>query len=148
MPSVVRLRGWTDTSDEQKLAAQQWKWRAEARKLPRVASVATQAVMDMLMTDQGMTRPPEKAAALLALITELDNAGLAFPERAVIAAALDCSVYTVDAALSTRTEEGYISLQYKTVPGNVARRHSVIKERYYVPSKRLRAVVESAKKRA
>lgn len=117
---------------------------AEARRLPRLSPIVVDAVTDMLMTDHTMFKPPEKAAALLALITELHQRGQPFPEREVVARALNCSRYTVDSALSTRTAEGYISLSVKTEPGDVNNRASVIKRRYYRPSKRLQEIVASA----
>ncbi|MGO9552370.1 hypothetical protein [Mycobacterium sp.] len=71
-----------------------------------------------------------------------------FPTREVVARALDCSRYTIDAAISTRLAEGLIEIETTVAPGNVARREfSSVKERRFVPSQELLAVVVQAKKR-
>jgi hypothetical protein len=116
-------------------------------QLPAVSSFAVDAVMDMLLSEQGMNRPPEKAAALLALIVELYKRKQPFPRREEVAAAIGASVSTVDAALSSRIDEGYITPVVETKRGNVQRRNSAVRERYYIPSDGLIAVVEKAKRR-
>jgi hypothetical protein len=123
-------------------------------QLPKIRSTVIDAVTDMLMVDQGMTRPPEKSAALLALLVEVHKLGEPAPTRQTMAAAVarstdgSCSIFTIDAALSTRLSEGYLTQAVETPHGHVAKRNSVVRERYYVPSKRLIDVVDRAKRRA
>lgn len=113
--------------------------------LPSVSRAAVRAIMDLLISRQGMKRRPEKAAELLALVVELHERHRPFPPRAEVAAAIGASVSTVDAALSTRLDEGYITMEVETPHGRVQRRNSVIRERYYVPSNELQEVVAKAK---
>ena len=113
--------------------------------LPSVSRAAVRAILDLLVSQQGMKRPPEKAAELLALIVELHAQRLPFPPRVEAAAALGASVSTVDAALSTRLDEGYIMMEVETPHGHVKRRSSVIRKRYYIPSKELQETVAKAK---
>lgn len=122
--------------------------------IPKLKPIVLDAVTDMLMTDQGMTRPPTKAAALLALIVELHNRNMAVPTRDVLKEYVanntdgTCSVYTIDAAISTRIDEGYMKKVVETTTGNVAARHSTVSHLYLIPSKRLIDVVERAKRRS
>jgi DNA-binding transcriptional MocR family regulator len=114
--------------------------------LPEVSPIVVDAICEMLISDQGMLRPPEKAAKLLALIVELYKRGQPFPRREEVAQAIGASVSTIDAALSTRLDEGYITLTIETPHGNVQRRNSAIRERHYVPSQGLLAVADKATK--
>lgn len=95
------------------------------------------AFVNMLIEDTGALRPPTKAAYLLAIICLLAKQDRPFPGREPIARHIGCALSTVDAALSTRLAEGYISQIVETSAGNVARRNSVIRRTYYKPSKRL-----------
>jgi hypothetical protein len=115
--------------------------------LPRISRAAVDAIMGVLKSQQGMRRPPEKAAKLLALIVALHKQGRPFPPRDEVAAAIGAAVSTVDAALSTRLNEGYIKLDVETPRGNVRRRNSVIRERYYIPSNQLQDTVDKAEQR-
>lgn len=128
-------------------AARAWKHKIieSAKKLPRINSHVIDAVTEMLMTDRGMTKPPEKAAAILALVAEMHERGMAWPTREVIAVAVDCSPFSVDAALSTRTFEGYIKQEMKIEEGTVQARGSVVKKRVIRPSAKLARVVSDAK---
>lgn len=112
--------------------------------IPAVAPIVIDAVTDMLMSEQGMNRPPEKAAALLALIVELHRRKRPFPRREEVAKALNASISTIDAALSSRLDEGYITIAVETKHGSVQRRNSVVRERYYLPSEHLVEVVKRA----
>jgi hypothetical protein len=109
-----------------------------------VSPVVVDAITDMLMTQQNIRRPPEKAAALLALLVELNRKGQPFPKRHEVAEALDCSVYTIDAVLSTRINEGYLQQVVETTTGNVSARNSIVRQRFYVPSQELVAVADRA----
>ena len=115
--------------------------------LPTISPVVIDAVTDMLLSDQGMNRPPEKAAALLALIVELHKRKQPFPRREEVAEAINASISTVDAALSSRIDEGYITPVVETKRGSVQRRNSIVRERYYIPSAALIDVVGKAKRR-
>lgn len=112
-----------------------------------VKPIVVDAIADMLKVQQEMRRPPEKAAALLALIVELNRSGQPFPKRHEVAKALDCSVYTIDAALSTRIDEGYLQQIVETTSGEVSARHSIVRKRFYIPSPELVAVADGAKQR-
>jgi hypothetical protein len=113
--------------------------------LPKIDPFVVDAITDMLVSEQGMLRPPEKAAALLALIVQLHNMKEPFPARAEVAKHINASVPTVDAALSTRLDEGYITQAIETARGNVQRRNSARRLRYYIPSKHLLSVAGAAK---
>lgn len=112
--------------------------------IPKISPVAVDAITDMLMDEQGMLRPPRKAAALLALIVELHKIKMPFPKREEVTEAIGVGVSTIDAALSSRLSEGYISIAMETTVGNVQRRNSVVRERYYVPSRHLLDVADEA----
>lgn len=122
------------------------RFEAEAKALPKVSPFVVDAITDMLLTDHGPSRPPEKTAALLALVAELYERGMAFPHREVAAIAINGSKWTIDSILSSRIDEGYITLDVRTESGNVAARRSTVKRRYLVPSKKLLNVVKEAKK--
>lgn len=77
----------------------------------------------------------------------IGSRGKPFPARETVAKKLDCSVFTVDAAISTRIDEGYLSMAIETTTGNVAQRHSTVRRRYYLPSKRLADVADRARRR-
>lgn len=113
-------------------------------QVPSVDPIVIDAIVDMLLSNEGMNRPPEKAAALLAVIVELHKQHRPFPKREVVAKAINASLATVDAALSSRLDEGYITLAVETVRGNVQRRNSVVRERYYIPSAELLSVAARA----
>jgi hypothetical protein len=112
--------------------------------IPDVSPLAVDAITEMLIEDQGILRPPVKAAHLLALICKLHEQNRPFPRREDVAEAIGAGVSTIDAALSTRLDEKYIELRIETRPGNVERRHSVIRERYYEPSQKLLNVYRNA----
>lgn len=130
-------------------AARQRRVRATARELPRINPAVVDAMMDMLMSDSGSTKPPEQAAHLLALLVELDKLGQPIPTREVMAQVLggSKSKYTVDAIVSSKINEGYLQLVVETTTGNVANRASTRKEKFLVPSKRVKSVAERAEKR-
>lgn len=113
-------------------------------ELPEISPAVVDALVEMLMTDQGMTKPPRKAAAVLALVVELYKRGMEFPPRDIVAAALDTSKYTVDSALSTRIAEGYLAERVEYEEGSVSNRQGVVRLRYIDPSERVRKVVEQA----
>jgi hypothetical protein len=114
-------------------------------RLPKVSPAVVDAIVDMLVSEQNILRPPEKAAALLGLIVELHKTHEPFPQREEVARHIDASVATVDAALSTRLNEGYITQAIETTQGNVQRRNSARRLRFYIPSPALIKVVSDAK---
>jgi hypothetical protein len=105
--------------------------------LPTIDRFIVDEFVKVLIEDTGALRPPINAAELLAVICALHKEGRPFPGRVVMAGHIGCALSTVDAALSTRLAEGYISQIVETSAGNVARRNSVIRRTYYKPSKRL-----------
>jgi hypothetical protein len=123
----------------------------EVAKLPAIEPAVVDAITDMIIRDTGCLRPPEKAAALMALIVELHKLNRPFPRREVAAAAIHASVSTVDAALSTHLDpgdgSGYLQLVVETSIGNVQRRNSVVRERFYIPSDDLLRVADRAKRK-
>jgi hypothetical protein len=126
--------------------ARQRRIRAESRTLPRVNPFVVDAMMEMLMADSGATKPPEQAATLLALLVELDKLGEPIPTREVMAQVLggSKSKYTVDAIVSSKIEDGYLQLVVETTHGNVSNRSSSRKQKYLVPSKRVKSVAQRA----
>lgn len=90
-------------------------------------------LVDWLIENEKMSRPPVKAAKILAFIVQLHKKKQPFPTRAEASEHLGISVATIDAALSTRIAEGYLTLDIRTLEGSVARRASTVKERYYIP---------------
>jgi hypothetical protein len=120
----------------------------DAAALPTPNPLAVQAICEMIMEQQeNVRRPPERSAALLALCVELHKKNLPFPSRMAAALKLDCSVFTIDSALSTRMDEGYLQQIVETTTGNVANRHSTVRQRFYKPSDELIDVVDRATKR-
>lgn len=119
----------------------------DAAALPDPDPLLIDAICDVIMTEQpNVKRPPEKSAALLALAIELHKINQPFPTRMAAAIKLDCSVFTIDAALSTRMDEGYLTQVVETTTGNVTKRNSIVRQRYYVPSKGLLDVAEAIAK--
>lgn len=117
----------------------------EAATLPPVNPIVVDALIEMIMTDQqDVRRPPEKSAALLALSVELYKTNRPFPTRMAAALHLECSIFTVDAAISTRINEGYLTQVVETEEGNVSARGSIVRKRYYIPSKDVIDVAERA----
>lgn len=85
------------------------------------------------------------SASVLALILELDELKKPFPPRQQVADALNCSIFGVDAAISVALGRGLLSVEIKVLQGNVEQRDSAIRERYLIPSARLRGVVARAR---
>jgi hypothetical protein len=111
-----------------------------AADIPDVNPAAVDAITRMLMEDHPKTnKPPIKAAHLLAIICKLYEEHRPFPEREAAGAAIGSPKATVESVLSHRAAEGYITMKVETREGNVDpnRRPSIVRERYYVPSKEL-----------
>jgi hypothetical protein len=123
--------------------------KAEARKLPPIDEFVVDALCHMLQTDRNMPKPPVQAARLLALCVELHKLRLPFPHRRVAAQALGGgkSVWTLDAAISTRVDQGYLTEVHETTTGNVANRDSVIRQRFFIPHSRVIEIAEQARAR-
>lgn len=94
-------------------------------------------IEEYLLQTYGMRRRPTAAARLMALIVELHARGMPFPQREAAATEVGCSVFGVDAALSNYLARGELTVEIRTVPGNVQQRESVIREKYYTPSTQL-----------
>jgi hypothetical protein len=112
--------------------------------LPTIDRFIVDQFVEMLVEDTGALRPPINAAELLAVICALSKDNRPFPGREAMAEHIGCALSTIDAALSTRLAEGYISQIIETSAGNVARRNSVIRRTYYRPSKRLMDTYDKA----
>lgn len=118
----------------------------DAAALPTPNPAVVDAICDMLMTNKDVRRPPEVTAALLALTVELHKRNQPFPSRMAAAIKLGCSVFTIDAALSTRMDEGLLTQIVETSTGHVAKRSSTIRQRFYKPSQELLDVADAAMK--
>lgn len=116
--------------------------------VPDVPAFVVDAITRMLIEDQQLNRPPEKAAHLLAIICKLYEQRRPFPRRREVADKIGSPLATVDAALSTRLDEDYIKVRIETRPGNVQKRNSVIRERYYDPSDKLLFTYREASRRS
>lgn len=104
------------------------------------------AILGYLSSQHDTQRPPEKCAAILATLADLQERGEPAPTREELAKMADCSKFTVDACLSTRIAQGHVKLEIRTRPGNVQRRESIIKERFYILSNPLMDRIKEAKK--
>lgn len=124
--------------------------KAEARTLPKLNPAVVHALQQMLVEDQGMSRPPEQAARLLALTYELAKDHKPFPHREVAAQILggSQSKFTVDAILSQRMADGYLSLVVETTMGHNHNRTGVRKQRFFIPSLRLVDIAKQAERHA
>ncbi len=120
---------------------------AEAKKLPRVPEYIYTEILDMLATEDGSLKPPQKTAELLGLIAILAEKGWAFPHREVVAHAINSSVHTIDRSLSTQQARGRIKQEVVTFPGNIAATDSVMHGRVFIPSKQLQRLVADARAR-
>jgi hypothetical protein len=99
------------------------------------------AVEQFLMAAYASRKPPIIAASVLALIVELDQRGVAFPPRADVAAALQCSVFGIDGAIALALRRELISLKMHVQPGKAASGSTVNKHRYFVPCQQLKATL-------
>jgi hypothetical protein len=90
-------------------------------------------LMRMLQENEGTLRPPVQGARLLTFIVHRYKAGLPFPPRQEVAARYGISIPTIDAAISARIAEGYLTVRYDFVEGNVKGRSSSMRERYLIP---------------
>lgn len=106
-----------------------------------------EAIVRLLVENEKICRPPRQAAKLLAYIVELHRLGKPFPSRAEVSALLNMSIPTIDAALSSRLQEGYIDVDMKIAEGNIERRSSSIRQRYYTPSTQLTETIDIAHQR-
>lgn len=112
-------------------------------KLPRLDPTVVDAIEKFLMDAYGMKRPPTSAAIVLALAVALHENDQAWPVRRLVAELAGCTVFGVDAALSVQLDRGLIEETVRTSKGNVQRRESIVRSRYYKPSQQLLAVVRS-----
>lgn len=117
---------------------------APSPALPPIRRNIADAMETYLLDHYDIKRPPIAAAQLLALIIELDRINQPFPPRAVAAKAIGCTVFGIDAALSVALSRGLISIDMAVSQGNVMRRDSAIRHKYYRPSPALVAVAHRA----
>lgn len=109
--------------------------------------IVVAAIRDALQSASKSHRSPDKAAAILALIVDLYERNEPFPTRQAVAKAVNSSVFTVDAVLSSKIDEGYLTLAIETSSGNVARRPSTVTKRFFIPSKPLITLAKEAESR-
>jgi hypothetical protein len=108
--------------------------------VPSLDLALADTIEKFLMARYDMRRPPIAAARLLAVIVLLDEQKQPFPSRRRVAEEIRCSVYGIDAALQVAMARGLISQHVEIAQGNVQRRESILRNRYYVPSDELRAL--------
>jgi hypothetical protein len=104
---------------------------------PAVPQHVIDGLVQFLIEEQRMCRPPEQAARLLAYIVQLHKKGMPWPSRREVSERLGISIATIDAAISARLADGYITHETRIVEGNVKKRKSSVKEKYLVPSQDL-----------
>jgi hypothetical protein len=107
------------------------------RGLPRVSAQLRDTIQDFITETYNSKRPPTVAATILGLIIELSHKRQPFPTRATVAEFANCSIFTVDSTISQCLQRGLITESVETVEGNVQKRESIIRHRYYTPTKRL-----------
>jgi hypothetical protein len=123
---------------------------AEYRLMPKLNPAVVMALQQMMQEDQGMLRPPEQSARLLALCVELHRDHRPFPHREVAARVLGGaqSVYTVDTAVRNALADGYLSLVVETTRGHIAAREASIRKlRFLMPESRVLEVAQRADKK-
>lgn len=120
---------------------------ARAERLPRLDPYVTDAVLDYWTTRYRSNRPPSIAAKVLTLIIELEREGRPFPNRHAVAAALDCSVFGVDAVVAAALARGEIEMEVRVEPGEIQSRDGVVKHRVFHPGEGLIHAARAGKRR-
>jgi hypothetical protein len=118
------------------------QWEDKLYTDPAIVEAITQMLLD---NNDKLFRPPRQAAKLLAYIVGLYHKSEPFPSRAEVAEKLEISIPTIDSAISSRIAEGYLSIEIDTIEGNINRRPSSIRRRYYIPSNEVLETVEEAR---
>lgn len=108
--------------------------------LPRIRQNVADKIGEWLVTSYGMRRPPAVARQVLALIVELHAKRRAFPLRSEAADLIGCTVFGLDAAISSALARGLITIEMTTGQGRVMQRDSAIRHRHYIPTPVLLAV--------
>jgi hypothetical protein len=116
--------------------------------LPRTDPYMVDAIQGYLMDKWGAFRPPTMAANLLALIVELERVDAPFPHRKHASQYLNCSVFGLDAALSTALTRELITLEVRVGPGNIASRPSITHARHFHPTEDLLSVARRSRRRS
>lgn len=119
------------------------KQKKPAIKVPSIDMALADRIEEFLKLRFEMKRPPVEAAKLLALVVELYRLKSPFPTRAAVSAELGCSVYTIDAAISTYLEREMISMDWVIHTGGVKTRDGVFKYQVYKPTQELLTAIGS-----
>jgi hypothetical protein len=114
--------------------------------LPQVSEFVAQQLAEWIQSHEQMQRLPTGTAKVLILATLLHRKRQPWPTRQEVADHLGVSRPLVDMVVSQRSATGHIEVLIKTKQGFVARRPSVIRERYVVPSGGVTRVVEEAER--
>jgi hypothetical protein len=118
-----------------------------SNRLPDVHPYIVDAIVDELISHEGMQRPPVQAAKLLEFVVRLHWAKLPFPRRKAVADHLGISMATIDAVRSHRLATEHLTEVVETTTGTTKSRPSIHRVRYIVPSKELMNIVAKADKR-
>lgn len=108
--------------------------------IPAINADLTDRLIVFLQGKHEMKKRPFAAAGFLALVIALHKKKLPFPPRQDAADAIGCSKFGLDAAISVALARGLITPRSGTIQGNVERRESVVRVRYYDPAPELLAV--------
>jgi hypothetical protein len=105
--------------------------------VPEPPAYVVVAIEEWLRAKRNSRRPLTVAAPLLAIFCMLHERKHPVPTRARLASALGTSEDTVDAARSTALGAGEIKEIQETYAGQVARRFSIRRRRFVIPSREL-----------
>ena len=114
--------------------------------LPEVSDYVAEQLAAYIQSIEQMQRTPTGTAKVLVLSVLLHRKKQAWPTRQDVADHLGVSRPLVDMVVSQRSATGHIDVLVETKQGFVARRPSVIRERYIVPSDEIIKVVADAEK--
>jgi predicted transcriptional regulator len=112
--------------------------------LPEINDYVAHCLAKWLHSREEMQRTPHATAKVLSLAVKLDQAKQPWPTRQAVADHLHVSRPMVDVVLSQRRGTKHLKVRIVTKKGNVARRVSVIQERYVKPSADIIKVVLDA----
>lgn len=114
--------------------------------LPEVSEYVAEQLAAYIQSIEQMQRLPTSTAKVLVLSVLLHRKNQPWPTRQEVADHLGVSRPLVDMVVSQRSATGHIEVLIETKQGFVARRPSVIRERYIKPSDEIIKVVTDAEK--
>lgn len=122
---------------------------AAPAQIPAVDPQVCAAISDYLQEHYDSKRPPEVAAAMLALVLELHRTHRPFPPRADVVRAFGLSgPYGLDAAIYTALSRQLITQEMIVADGYTQRREGINQRRRFVPSPELLDIGRRASRRA